>query len=51
MHVLGLVSVACDSENEKDLDTLGLGGRVNSVGSRMGMGVDDSQGTEKGELL
>ena len=45
------MSAACDSENEKDLETLGLGGSVYSVGLRMGMGVDDSQGTEKVELL
>ena len=45
------MSVDCDSENENDLETLGLGGRVNSVGLRMGMGADNSQGTEKVELL
>ena len=45
------MSAACESENENDLETLGHGGRVNSVGLRMGMGADDSQGTEKVELL
>ena len=45
------MSAACESENEKDLETLGLGGRVKSVGLRIGMGADDSQGAENVELL